>query len=211
MRVSLLLLLVCAACGHAAAGPEETAPVDPVNDVAAEELFQRGVTLAQNGDLIRGEQYIGASILRGYPEERALPVLLKVCIAASRLRIAIGYAEPYLARHPNDWSLRLVVASLYLGLDDAVKARRQLEQVLSTKPDEAEPHYLMAIVLRDEVGDPEGAAEHFQRYMALAPDGPHAEEVAHALDRIHVVLPSPIPEQPSSEAEEESQPAETPE
>ncbi len=199
-----LALFICAvaatACGGASTHGDEPPPADPVQSVEATQLFQRGLELAQSGDLLRAEQYIGAAVLRGYPEADALPVLIRVCVSASRLRIAIGYAEPYLARNPDDWSLRMVVASLYLGLDDAVKARHELEQVIGEVPDQPEPHYLMAVLLRDEVGDPDGAAEHFRRYLALAPDGTHAAEVTHALERIRIVIPNPLPE-PSSDAD----------
>jgi tetratricopeptide (TPR) repeat protein len=182
-RVALVAL---GACGHASPEAEEPPPADPVSEVEAEELFHQGVELARGGDLVRAEQYIGASMTRGFPEERAMPILLKVCIAASRMRVAIGYAEPYLERHPNDWPLRLLVASLYLGLEETAKARHELEYVLETEPDQPEPHYLMALLLRDEVGDPDSAETHLRRYLELAPEGEHAAEATHALRTIRM-------------------------
>jgi tetratricopeptide (TPR) repeat protein len=147
--------------------------------------------MAAAGDLTRAEQYIGAAMVRGYPENQALPVLIRVCIAASRLRVAVGYAEPYLDRNPRDWSLRLVVASLYLGLGEPVKARRHLELVMAAHPEEAETYYLMGLLMRDEVGDPTAAERHFARYLRLEPDGPHHEEAEHALSTIRIVVERP--------------------
>ncbi|RLB46462.1 MAG: hypothetical protein DRJ42_27595 [Deltaproteobacteria bacterium] len=197
MALRILTMLVVAAtglgCGHAPPPDEEQPSQDPVNDVEATDLFRQGLGMAGAGDMTRAEQYIGAAIVRGYPEERALPVLIRICVAASRLRAAVTYAEPYLDRNPNDATLRLVVASLYLGLDEAVKARRHLEQVLAVSPDEPEAHYLMALVLRDEVGDARAAKQHFARYLELDPTGDHHEEVAHALTRIELPVPHPAP------------------
>jgi len=202
----LLVLAVVAlsgACGHARpqAENEGPPPVDPVNDVEAEELFRQGIGMANGGDLTRAEQYIGAAMVRGYPKERALPALIRVCVAASRLRVAIGYAEPYLDEHPTDYSLRLVVASLYLGLDEPVKARRHLEQVLAHQPEESEAHYLMALLMRDEVGDPTAAERHFARYLEIDPEGAHHEEAAHALTTIRI----PVPRR-AAEAEPDAEP-----
>lgn len=193
-------------CGHAPPPDEERPSQDPVNDVEATELFRQGLGMAGAGDLTRAEQYIGAAMVRGYPEERALPVLIRVCVAGSRLRAAVTYAEPYLDRNPNDASLRLVVASLYLGLEEPVKARRHLEQVLSVSPDEPEAHYLMALLLRDEVGDARAAKQHFARYLELAPTGDHHEEVTHALSRIELPVHHPAPSTPREPpAREEAQ------
>ncbi len=198
---ALALLGALGACGpRPMAEAEETPPADPVNEVEAEELFAQGLQLAQGGDLTRAEQYIGAAIVRGYPKDRALPLLMRVCIAASRLRVAIGYAEPYLDEHPRHWSLRLVVGSLYLSLDEPVKARRHLETVLRQKPDEPEAHYLMGLLMRDEVGDPTAAHRHFERYLELAPEGEHHEEAAHALATLRI----PVRHDPNVEVEDGS-------
>ncbi len=192
MNLRLRALVLCgflAGCG-ARQNPEteEPPPVDPVDDVEATVLFRQGVELAHGGDLTRAEQYIGAAMVRGYPRDRALPVLMRVCIAASRLRVAIGYAEPYLAENPRNWSLRLVVGSLYLSLDEPVKARRHLEAVIHQKPDEPEAYYLMGLLMRDEVGDPDAAHDNFARYLELAPEGQHQEEASYALSTLRIAV-----------------------
>jgi tetratricopeptide (TPR) repeat protein len=185
-----VLAAACAGCGHAP--PEEAlepAPADPVEEVEAEDLYDKGIELARSGDLVRAEQYLAASSSRGAPEEQVLPALLRVCIAANRYRIALNYAEPYLREHPRDWSLRFLVASIHLGMGNVSEARRGLEAVIESAPDEPEPRYLLAILLRDEDGDVAGAEAHFQRYLELAPDGRHAEEVRYALTRVRIEMP----------------------
>jgi hypothetical protein len=93
-----------------------------------------------------------------------------------------------------------VVGSLYLSLEEPVKARRHLETVIDQKPDEPEAHYLMGLLMRDEVGDPNAARRHFARYLELAPEGPHHEQAAHALSTLRI----PVRHDPSVQSEERS-------
>ena len=169
------------------AGPP---PGDPLASVRASDLYRRGVALARAGDFVRAEQYLTAAIARGYPQARALPALLRVCVASSRLRAALGHAEPYLERNPDAWSLRYLVASIYLGVGEADRARESLERVIADAPGQADPHYLLGIVLRDELGDRPAAGRHFARYLALAPRGAHAAEVRSAVRAIAAEPPA---------------------
>ena len=114
---------------------------------------------------------------RGFSEDEALPTLMNACVQASRLVAALQYAEPYLARHPEHWSLRMLVASIHMGLDHDERARLELERVLESAPEEPpQAHYFLGVLYRDRLGDANQAAEHFGRYLALAPDGEHEEE-----------------------------------
>ncbi|MFW6197531.1 MAG: tetratricopeptide repeat protein [Myxococcota bacterium] len=171
------LALLSAGCATASSTAPKKPVGDPLADVGGRALYQRGLALGERGDFVRAEQYLAAAIERGYPEDRALPKLLHVCIGASRLRAALSYAEPYLAAHPNAWSLRYLVASIHLGLGRVDEAQELLEQTVRTVPEQAGPHYLLAVLLRDERDDPEKAAEHFRAYLDRAPDdATHAEE-----------------------------------
>ncbi len=207
MRALVAALLLLAGCGHDAPEVREPPPADPVSEIAPEELFAQGVVLAQRGDLIRAEQYLAASMERGHPEDEVMPVLLRVLVASSRLRVALQYAEPYLARNPGSWPLRYLVASMHLGMGESARARRELERVVEVAPDEAEPHFLLGVVLRDEARDPAAAAREFERYLELAPDGAHAGEAREALRRVDLPGPAPSPTGPAesegSAAEEE--------
>lgn len=195
-RRTLVWALLAAACGAPAQHGGGASPPDPLDTVTAEQLYAQGVQLGRAGDLVRAEQYIAAAIDRGYPEERALPTLMAVCVEASRLSAALGYAEPFLARHPTHWPLRLLVASIYMGLDQHERARDELRRVLQDAPADAEPpeaHYFLGVLHRDRFDDLETAREHFRRYLALAPDGPHRHEALAALPPEESGLPRRVP------------------
>ncbi len=188
--VALLALLVgCASTQH----PVETTPIsDPLDDQTGQILFDSGVRIAGQGDYIRAEQYLTAARDHGFPEERVLPLLMEVCVRSSRFSAAVGYAEPYLETHPDDWRLRQLLATIQMGLGDAAAARLSLEHVVAEAPDEPVPHYMLGVLLRDQLHDEPGMRVQFERYLALAPEGPHATEAREALGMI--VGPSgPVP------------------
>jgi Tfp pilus assembly protein PilF len=92
------------------------------------------------------------------------------------LRSALGYAEPYLRRHPQDFKLRHLVASIHFGLGDAARAYRELEGVLGEAPQHAPSHYLLAVIADEAFSDQENARRYFQGYLKLEPHGSHAAE-----------------------------------
>lgn len=204
-RPWLLALALACACAEAKPAPTGT-PGDAIRNVPADELFRRGIALGHAGDLIRAEQYLAAAIDRGYPAEQALPPLLRVCVASSRLRAALGHAEPYLRRHPDAWSLRYLVASIHLGIGNIEEAKSSLERVISDAPDHADAYFLLAVVLRDGVGDRPGAARRFERYLELAPaNGVHVNEAKAALVALRQAQPAvpsvpPAPPRPHDQA-----------
>ena len=167
--------------------------LDPLESVEARELYRRGALLGGAGDYIRAEQYIAAAIERGFPEDEAMPMLMQVCVEASRLVAALEYAEPYLLRHPDQWSLRMLVASIHLGLGHDERARDELIRVLEDADDEpAQAHYLLGTLFRDELEDQQSSLLHFRRYLELEPDGPHRDEARAALPGAERGLPPPV-------------------
>jgi tetratricopeptide (TPR) repeat protein len=180
LALSCGLALVVAGCGAPSA--PRPPPPDPLDTIEAAELFSRGLRLGDAGDFARAEQYIAAAIDRGYPEERAMPALMAACVQASRLSAALAYAEPYLARHPGAWALRLLVASVHMGLRQPERARDELERVLRDAPEEPpEAHYFLGVLHRDALPEPGRAERHFRRYLELAPQGSHRDEAASGL------------------------------
>lgn len=172
--LTLACIFPLAGCGNSPAPRPH--PGDPLADVPAERLFELGGQYASQGDLVRGEQYLALAIRKGYPEAAGLPKLIEVCVRASRLRAAIAYAEPSLQREPDNWRLRLLVASLHIGVRDIPMAQRELAVVLRIAPDQPSGHYISAVISRDETQETQAARAHFQRYLELAPDGNHASE-----------------------------------
>ncbi len=179
--VVILTLLFCASC-HRDVKPNRIAEVDPLRSIKTEELFQRGVAFAQRGDIVRAEQYITTARDRGYPESKAVPWLVRIAISSARYNSALSHAEPYLIRHPADWSLRFVVGCIYDALDNPDRAKTELERVVGDAPQEPLPHYRLAILYAERFQDFEVATRHFERYLELEPHGAHAEEVASRLE-----------------------------
>jgi tetratricopeptide (TPR) repeat protein len=174
-----VFLSVCA-CAEATAnsGGATASSVDPLERTAPEDLFRQGEQLARQGDPIRAEQYVSSAVQRGFPAQRALPLLLRVCIASSRLGAALQYASPYLKLHPEDYHLRYLVAAVQLGLGRYAQAQDELTRVLRDDPDYADAHYLLGVILRDQRGDAAAAAEQFAEHQRLNARGLHGAEVA---------------------------------
>ncbi|MBX3250269.1 MAG: tetratricopeptide repeat protein [Myxococcales bacterium] len=179
MKLFACVLLFAFACGGANA--ERTPMPDPLEGVEARQLFEHGAGLAQRGDAVRAEQYIVAAIERGYPREEALPILLRVCIASDRLSSALTHAEPYLREHPDQWALRYLVATIYLGLDRADDAARELQRVIDDAPDQAVPHFTLGILEHERRGNHMTARALLERYLELDPRGRHAAEARSVL------------------------------
>ncbi len=183
------------ACGAASSQQEEPPVTDPLQTVTAQELYDRGVQLAAREDYVRAEQYFVAAIQRGHDETTILPRLLSACVRSSRLSAALGYAEPYLERHPDAWSLRLLVATIHMGLGENEQAHAALVRVLQDQPESAAAHYMFAVFARDQLSDAAASEASFRRYLELEPEGEHVLEarsaVAHG-ERAAAAPPGPV-------------------
>lgn len=191
----LLLLVVLSACAHRPVQPASTP------DAAVVQLFQQGVALAREGDLTRAEEYLAAAHRAGGHDAKTLSALLGVCVRASRLRSVLAYAAPYLQEHPAEPRLWLLVASVQLALGQLAEAQRSGEHALvpsraeaqaadTGAPHEAAAHYLLGRVATALATHAAGASRrkyeaaaraHFERSLALAPDGRHGEELRASL------------------------------
>jgi predicted Zn-dependent protease len=184
-----LFVLVCAPTGCASSPPprRETPPETSGRaPTTAAALFRRGMALAGAGQLVRAEQYLSLALERGYPEEEALPALLRVCLASSRLRTALNHAESRLVRRPDDWSLRFLAASILLAMGEQGRAREELERVVAYRGGFGPAHYLLAMATRDRFADLTATRRHFTAYLRIEPRGEHAEEAASWL-RAHPI------------------------
>lgn len=145
-----------------------------------EKLFARGRAYASIADHTRAEQYLAAAIDAGGDPREILPVLLRVCVAEKRYRVAIDYTERYLRKTPADHRMRLVLGTLLVNVGDVVAAERELDRVIEEAPHVAGAHYARAVLARDE-GDVVVADRHFREYLRLAPRGDHAPEAKGSL------------------------------
>jgi tetratricopeptide (TPR) repeat protein len=146
-------------------------------------LIARAHAFAEVGDYTRAEQYIDLARRAGADDGRVLPLLLDVCIKDQRYRAAVQHSEDYLRKRPGEYRVRFMLATLELGLGELEAARGELENVLRTAPSHAEAHYTLAVLLRDELGQPREADAHFREYLKLAPRGSHTREAADSLLR----------------------------
>lgn len=146
-----------------------------------DKLLDRGRAFAAIGDLTRAEDYLAAALDAGADPRQVMPLLLDVCVRSARYRSAIQHGEAHLRKHPHDVRTRLVVGTLHAALGEPKEARAQLEQVVEAKPDEAQAHYVLAVVARDNEQDYVEADKHFREYLRIEPNGSHAEEARAGL------------------------------
>jgi LysM repeat protein len=64
---------------------------------------------------------------------------------------------------------------------DFARAINLYEAALDDSPRCAEIHYKLALLYDDKLNDPVSALHHFKRYLALSPNGPHANEVKNSM------------------------------
>jgi LysM repeat protein len=64
---------------------------------------------------------------------------------------------------------------------DFARAINLYEAALDDSPRCAEIHYKLALLYDDKLNDPVSALHHFKRYLALNPNGPHANDVKKSI------------------------------
>jgi tetratricopeptide (TPR) repeat protein len=180
LRTSVLLLSFCLTACSASPAPDPATPSTGSSE-AAQALFERGRALADEGDSVRAEQYLAAALREGYDWEQALPRLMRVCLTGSRLRAGLNYASPYLKAHPDVVWLRYLIATVYLGLGQPVKAREHLLAIEGRPPYEARTQYLLGQTEWEGFGNETAATSHFREYLRVEPNGPNAREVGEWL------------------------------
>jgi hypothetical protein len=103
--------------------------------------------------------------------------------AQQRYRDAIAVYREALSHGPDSAAIRNNLAEAYRAAGDREKARHEFEALLRKNPDYAPAHYGLAVLLDDERGDRRLAADHYRRYLALAPQAPDAAQVRQWLQQ----------------------------
>jgi tetratricopeptide (TPR) repeat protein len=174
--IALCALVTVSACSTQPVPAHPEASDRAGKSEAAAQLLAAGERLMAEGDWLRAEHYLAAAGRRGAHPARIVPLLVRACVESSRLRAALDHAEPYLETHPDDAPLRFVVAALYAALGFPERARDELEAVTRLDPGHARAEYALGELWAHAFGDRNAAARHFDRYLELAPRGPHAAE-----------------------------------
>lgn len=186
LRCTLLLCLAITAsgCMSSRQTPPAPPPADPIAAVPASELRNQGLNFARAGDLTRAQQYLAAAYGKGFDEQIVLPEIVKVCVAASRLRAALSYAEPYLDRHPEDAAMSYVVGSIHLALGNLQQASEHLAGAL--QPGEMVDAAYSLAVAESRQGQMESARKHLQLYLTKSPQGLYASRAKRLLASLQV-------------------------
>ena len=71
---------------------------------------------------------------------------------------------------------------------DFERAINLYEAALDDSPRCAEIHYKLAVLYDDKMNDPLSALHHFRRYLALSPNGSHANDVKNSMKRDEVAV-----------------------
>jgi tetratricopeptide (TPR) repeat protein len=71
---------------------------------------------------------------------------------------------------------------------DYAKAVSRYEAALDGTAKTADVHYRLALLYDDKVNEPVNAVHHFRRYLALAPNGSHANDAKKFLQRDELAL-----------------------
>jgi tetratricopeptide (TPR) repeat protein len=71
---------------------------------------------------------------------------------------------------------------------DFDRAINLYEAALDDSPRCAEVHYRLALLYDDKLNDPINALHHFRRYLALTPDGAHANDVKNSMKRDEIAV-----------------------
>ena len=158
-------------------------------------LYAAGAAFAARGDDVRAEQYFNAARRARVDDSRVLPALVALCVRASRLRAALGYALEDLRRRSGDFRLAFLIASLHTALDQPADALRMLELVVHLRPDWPQAHLLRARLYRDSFADYGGASRAFGAYLQCADGGAHPQDTreAQAFLAMH-----PVPARPAN-------------
>jgi len=188
IKLPLTLLLVAVFSGACTSPVQRHAklpPADPIARISADQLRARGLAFARRGDLTRAQQYLSAAKLKGFDERIVVPEIVKICIAASRLRAALAYAEPYLQRHPDDTGLAYVAGTVELALGRVQEARVHLRGALHSDPAMLDAAFSLAMIAKDE-GHSDMARQHLQHYLERQPAGRFATRAKRLLAALEV-------------------------
>jgi tetratricopeptide (TPR) repeat protein len=144
-------------------------------------LQRSAQAFAALGDFARAAQYDLAALEQGADERTIVPELVDFYVHDKQYRAAVFECQKYLRKHPQETTLRFLLANLVAALGEPVVARKELERVLREEPANANAHYALAVILRDDGSDLSSADEHFREYLKLSPGGSHADEARGSL------------------------------
>ena len=118
---------------------------------------------------------LGDNSKRGRIVSLILIVAVSVCASCNRM------TEPRATQVMKE-------ADAKVASGDFIHAIGLYESVLDGSPASAEVHYRLALLYDDKMNDPLHALHHFKRYLTIAPDGAHANDVKNFMKRDELAL-----------------------
>src|SRR6266576_4591231 len=113
----------------------------------------------------------------------------RIAIAYVSLSIFVGCAFTGCDRLMSSRYAQLVQdANGKSAQGDFERAINLYEAALDDSPRCAEIHYKLAVLYDDKMNDPLSALHHFRRYLALSPNGSHANDVKNSMQRDEVAV-----------------------
>ncbi len=154
------------------------------NERTPDKLIATARAMALLGDSVRAEQYLLAAMESAdddATERRVMPLLLATYVRDKQYRAAIDCAENTLRKHPDDDRLRFLLGALYQGVGQDASAIEQFGRVVVARPGDAEAHFALGVLLREESRNLDAAQAQFREYLRLEPGGRHADEARESL------------------------------
>lgn len=124
----------------------------PAGAVVHEQASQAQASADPDNDLAKQEEALRAAARRTPDDAQVLARLGRVLALQSKTEDAIPWLEKALKRHPTDSDTRKTLATCYWQLGQLEKARRNLELVLRSKPQDSWSNLLLGMVSED-LGD----------------------------------------------------------
>ena len=180
--VILALALVAPACASTTREPVRSEAAAVHREATPSGLESAGDAAASRSDMTRAEEYYVAARSLGGDEARLTRKVIAVCVADERYPVAAMYAEEYLTKHPQDVEMRFAAGALHSAIGQTAAARNAYERVVREKPDLAEAHYALGMLLHDRSEEDPESAKQLQQYLSLQPRGAYAESARSALE-----------------------------
>jgi tetratricopeptide (TPR) repeat protein len=101
-----------------------------------------------------------------------------------RNREAVDSYTHYLDLVPNNVDARVDLGTCYHRMGEPEKALEQYKRAIQINPNHAMAHFNMAVVLANDLGRRQEAAAEFERYLALNPSDPRADNLREEIKKL---------------------------
>jgi LysM repeat protein len=123
-----------------------------------------------------------------------LPASISFCAVPKKVGIVCVWLSIFVAcgfsgcdrLMPSRYAQLVQDADAKSAQGDFARAINLYEAALDDSPRCAEIHYKLALLYDDKLNDPLNALHHFKRYLALSPNGSHANDVKNSIKRDEV-------------------------